>query len=349
MKEINKERHYGLDLLRIVCMFLIVVLHILYLNGIPGMPANGTMRYWAGCLMKCICIGVVNCYAMTSGYFGVGKKNRFSGIAALWLQVVFYSVGITAAIKLLAPRLGADASLLEAFFPVNTQQYWYFSAYFLLCLFAPVLETAVKTLTVKQLTSVVISGGVFLCASVFVEDAFLLNNGLSGLWLMYLYLVGGLFRQLGLSKAFKKGALLYLIMTALTTLAFGFLRPGRLALSNLLIQYNSPAVFLGSVGMFCAFAGLEIKKGKALIGLVAPLTFGIYLIHTHPIVFGWLIGRFRFLARGSSAVLVAGTLGIALGIFLFCAVIDWLRLQLFRLLRIKPALQKLEMCLRKEK
>ena len=342
MKELKKERHYGLDLLRIVCMLLVVWLHLFYRNGLPGGPESGTVRFWVVTMIKCACVVSSNCYAMISGYFGISKKNRLSNMGTLWLQVVLYCVSITAAVKLIAPELAENATFLQALLPVNAQQYWYFTAYFMVFLVSPLLEYGISGMTDKQLWTLVISLGVFMTMSCFLKDAFVLNRGHSSLWLIYMYLVGGALRRVDLSKAFKRGGLLYVGMVLLTTASFCILETLGISRSGCFQEINSPFLLLASVGLFCCFAGLKVTKCKKLIALVAPLTFGVLLIHNHPLIIRQFGVWFKFLRYLPVWKLVVFSFAIAAVIFTGCIVVDWFRLQLFRLLGIKTILQKLE-------
>lgn len=61
------KRNYGIDLLRLVSMFLIVVLHSLSRGALVGVaPFN--IHYEAGFLIEALTYCAVNCFALISGY-----------------------------------------------------------------------------------------------------------------------------------------------------------------------------------------------------------------------------------------------------------------------------------------
>ena len=76
------------------------------------------------------------------------------------------------------------------------------------------------------------------------------------------------------------------------------------------------------------------KKWTAVIKLLAPLTFGIYLIHVHDCIFSQFRNAFTWIAEKRALLILPVLLGVALVIFLLCAVLEWLRLRLFQLLRV---------------
>lgn len=144
LKEENK-RNYGIDLLRIISMFMICVLHILGQGGVLGAVGYGTMQYRIAWLLEALTFGAVNCYGLISGYVGVNTTVKYCSIIRLWMQVFCYSVGITLFFMICGIHLGRK-ELLKAALPVLNEQYWYFTGYFCMFFFTPFLNRMVKLL-----------------------------------------------------------------------------------------------------------------------------------------------------------------------------------------------------------
>ena len=73
------------------------------------------------------------------------------------------------------------------------------------------------------------------------------------------------------------------------------------------------------------------------------MAFGIYLIHTHPLVFSYLIkDRFTVFVTYPWMLEIVAILGTAVGINLICYAIDFMRLQLFKGLHIRQKLDLFE-------
>ena len=91
-----KQRNYGVDLLRIVSMFMIVMLHFLGHGGLLSSVEEGTANYRAAWFLETIAYSGVATFASISGYVGWNpmkqEKNRALGFIQLWMQVVFYSL-----------------------------------------------------------------------------------------------------------------------------------------------------------------------------------------------------------------------------------------------------------------
>ena len=72
-------RNSNIELLRIVCMLMVVVLHFNNNGantGIVNMPSVLTERLTWGFLVEVLCIVAVNCFVLVSGYFGINLKVR---------------------------------------------------------------------------------------------------------------------------------------------------------------------------------------------------------------------------------------------------------------------------------
>ena len=190
---INKERNVGIEILRIISMFMVVILHCLGHGGILDNAERGTVTYMVAWLVEICCYGAVDIYALITGYVCINTKTKFSRISQLWLQAVIYTAGITFIFKFFVPgqEIGYG-QLLQSCLPLTTRHYWYLTAYFCLYLFIPFINVLLNNLTVIKrlyfsvLIFVVFAFVPFFC--VFVGPEIVeLNFGYSVFWLMLLY------------------------------------------------------------------------------------------------------------------------------------------------------------------
>ena len=70
------KRNYGIDALRLISMFMVVVLHVLGQGGVLKAAKNG--QYIISWLLEIIAYCAVNCYAIISGYVGYSDVASFS-------------------------------------------------------------------------------------------------------------------------------------------------------------------------------------------------------------------------------------------------------------------------------
>ncbi|MBQ6432186.1 MAG: acyltransferase [Oscillospiraceae bacterium] len=354
---LKQGRNYGIDLLRMVAMYMVCILHVLLHGGVllesGGFSGQHLLSWFLEYGARC----AVNLYALISGFVGIKSKYRVSNLAVLWLQVFLYSFGIAVAVLIVRPDFCSGSDLVGFAFPVLTKKYWYFSAYFCLFLFMPLLNAGINTLGKSSMRRTVIA--MFLVFSVAASIAkqtshspFSLNSGFSGLWLMILYVLGAYIRKYGFWEKVPQPALLgiWLGCTAaslgirITAEQIGIWLTGVAYNATVLLAYISPLMVLGSVALLLFFARLQCGNiSKRIIAFFAPAAFGVYIIHMHPLIGDHLLyHRFSFIADYSPFALVAAVILCAFGIYLICSLIDLVRIQVFKLLKIKQRCLALE-------
>ena len=342
------QRNQGIDLLRNLSMFMVVILHVLGLGGLLAATEGVPLKYEPLKVLHIAAMCAVNCYGLISGYVGYRSKWRLSSIANLWLQVFVYSVGFGIVFYLLMPGSVGLKDLVKLSLPVLMQRYWYFTAYFALFFTMPLLNAALEKIPRRQFE---ISFGILLflltvCQqTVMVNNPFGTNSGYSYLWLVVLYCVGAYLGKYEVKiKKPIKAALFFLGCVAICWAAQFALRRFNIGSPNRLEGYNSPFILLMGIALVLLFANMQVPKWLAkLSAIFAPVSFGVYLIHLHPCIHDHVLkDAFVPLAEKPAWMLLPIAVGLTVGIFLICAAIDYMRLWLFRLLRIKPFLTKLE-------
>lgn len=349
-----KNRNYGVDALRMLAMFMVVILHILNQGGILNASERFTSQYEAGWLLQTAAFCAVDVYALISGFVSCYAKYRYRNIIELWLQVLFYTFSITTLFCIFVPSKVTAMEWVKAFFPVMFNQYWYFSSYVALFLFIPLLNIILEKMEKRQLQfCIVIIIFFFSCIqTLFYSDAFGTNDGYSAIWLMILYLVGGYIRKYGQRENVKAGRFLagYFVMVGLTWLSkliieiltLYFL--GEVRAGNYLISYKSPTILLAAICLLLFFEKVEISPIlKKMIKVCSPMTFGVYLIHNHPLVSSYLMKEmFNEYATFKWIVEILIIFGTTIVINFICYIIDFIRLELFKMLHIRQSLDLFE-------
>ncbi len=346
---IKSGRNYGIDLLRILSMFMVVVLHTLgkggILSAVPKLSVNSEILWF----IEILCYCAVNCFLMISGYVAVNSRYKYSSIISLWLHVIFYTVVITGIFAIITPeKITADV-IKYAFFPVLTRHYWYFTGYFALFLLMPILNTAMEHLTKGQFKAALVIIFVLFSTltTVFNKDVFQLDQGYSLIWMMFPYIFGGYFKRFGIPEKLTsvKCFMLYLASAVLAFIGrFLAVRDVIIFKDISLIEYTSPLILLCSVFLFLAFC--QIKTGdrvNKVIAFISPLSFGVYLIHTQKLIWNNLIAnRFVSFAEFSTPRLILAVFATAICIFVLCLIIDYIRAQIFKLLKIQKLSAKID-------
>lgn len=342
MELTKQKRNYGIDLLRIVSMFMIVMLHSLghgkALAGAETMSVNYQLLW----LLECAAYCAVNCFALVSGYVGLGSRLKLSGIVQLWLQVFFYHGIFTVVWALLENR---PLELLDLL-PIRNNAYWYYTAYFGISFFMPLINGALEQLDKRTAWTCVI--GAVLLYSVYPtllgKDIFKIDGGYHALWLVIIYILGACIRKYAPCGNWGKRvwAAGYLAMVLVSWGTLMVKKQTGLQLINL-VQYPSPTILLAAVCLLMLFSKLRTGDGiRKIIALVSPLTFGVYLIHDSMFIRKSLIsGTLAEVSAGSTVGMTAKVFCFAAAVFVVCLAIDWLRSKLFQLLRVKEIIAKL--------
>lgn len=348
------KRNHGIDLLRMVSMLMVVILHILVHGGVLVATSQLTAKYSVSWLMESLAFCAVNCYALITGYVHFSSRYRFASLAQICLQALLYSLGIAVCVWILKPESFSVESLIHFLFPVSKNGYWYLSAYVGLFVLIPFLNAGVNALSEKQTKTFL--GLLFFVFSIIPilarQDTFSLNYGYSAFWLAMLYIGGASIRKYGWGDALtSRKALLIYICGALAAwgLKLGWESATRWLLGEAktglnFFTYPSPTMVIAAVGLFFAFKNAAISPRLAkFIAEFSPAALGVYLIHEHDYVKAYFISdRFAGLTEFSPPVMAAGILGSALAIFTVCILIDWIRHKIFRRMRVKETLEKLE-------
>lgn len=343
--EPTRQRSYGLDLLRILSMFLVVVLHLMGAGAVLYPLTPGSLRYAAAWALELTASCAVNCYGLLSGYVGYGHSHPPKKLAGLWLQVFFFSVLLSWGVGFYFQGSLTLKDLLYPCLPVLTVQYWYFTAYFGLYLLMPYLDRMLAGLDRRQTGRLtLLLAGLFSVLPLFsTEDLFTANGGYTLLWLVVLYLLGACVkkcepipRRPAWQYVLGFGACIALALTVkLLEGPLAALLPSYLPLAARLVGYTSPFLLGAAALLLLLFRQWEVKKplGRRLITFFAPISFGVYIIHTNPKVWTYLLAaRLLWVAQLPAPLLLLTVVGIALAVFLGCALLDYLRLRLFRLI-----------------
>ncbi|MCR4661385.1 MAG: acyltransferase [Clostridia bacterium] len=351
---LKQERNYGIELLRIISMILVCFLHVLGQGGVLKNAESQSVNYYIAWFMEIVAFCAVNCYALISGWAGVYSKYRFSNIIYIWLQVFFYSIGITLIFIIFKIEPLNGETILHSFFPVAFNSYWYFTAYFCLFLFIPILNAALNNIPGKYISILLLIILVVVSILSLIDgNIFQLNEGYGVLWLIILYLTGGVIRKHNVLKRIKTKWLILIwvgmiLLTFLIKLSVEQITMKNGNITEVFSSYTHPSMIIISIVMLELFSRITFKKKPKLIAFFAPTSFGVYIIHVHPFMWKYLNNVFAKYAMFNPFLLILSVIGTALALYIGCSIIDYLRSLLFKVIRLKPGLQKLEEAIKKK-
>lgn len=338
--KIQSQRNIGIDLLKIVSMFMVVILHILGQGGILN-NLNFSINYQISWLLEILCYCAVNCFALCSGFIMSQIKFKYTRIFKLWITVFFYSFIITLLFYFMYPGMIQWKSIVKSIFPVVFTEYWYFTAYVGMYFFIPYLNKIIHILDLKESKKLILTILIIFSVipTMFMSDPFHTNFGYSMIWLCVLYIIGGLIRkndscvrniskQKWLGIYFLCCILTWISKMILSICSYDFIADH----SGVLIYYTSPTIILSAVSLLLFFSNLNIQNRNviSIVNNISPLSFSVYLIHTHPLIFNFVLGGcFVSFCASSPFMLLFKVMCTAIVIFAFCLFIDFIRKKLF--------------------
>lgn len=324
-------RGSNLELLRILCMLLIIGDHLTGQSGIADYTT--LLSSFAFCLIGCGSRIACSVFVLIGGWFLCEQPYKTRRPLSLWLSLWLYTVPVT----LLCKLAGLDVSwgaLRWAAFPASTRQLWFISDYLLLLLCVPLLNRLLRGLSrpAHRGLLAVLAVPLIVYPTLFGENGAVSDTA----WMfLYEYLLIAYLRRwpdnrlahllqhraaalgLGLGLPLLNTILRAVLETSGLTdgKAFQYMAYYRTALGAL-------PNLLAALALFYLFKGLDLACVR-WVNAPAGTTLGVYILHQVPAFRGFLWnGLLQAEAHHGS---VGYTLLAILAVFLGCAAVDALR------------------------
>ena len=324
-------RGSNLELLRILCMLLIIGDHLTGQSGIADYTT--LLSSFAFCLIGCGSRIACSVFVLIGGWFLCEQPYKTRRPLSLWLSLWLYTVPVT----LLCKLAGLDVSwgaLRWAAFPASTRQLWFISDYLLLLLCVPLLNRLLRGLSrpAHRGLLAVLAVPLIVYPTLFGENGAVSDTA----WMfLYEYLLIAYLRRwpdnrlahllqhraaalgLGLGLPLLNTILRAVLETSGLTdgKAFQYMAYYRTALGAL-------PNLLAALALFYLFKGLDLGCVR-WVNALAGTTLGVYILHQVPAFCGFLWnGLLQAEAHHGS---VGYTLLAILAVFLGCAAVDALR------------------------
>lgn len=339
------ERQANFELLRIVAMLMIIVLH--YLNKGNLLVAYTTDRSavnFAAHLSEAFCIVAVNCYVLLSGYFMVESAWKPGRVVSLVMQVLFYSLLVPVVLIWLGIVSAKDISVYEWLnyvLPVETEHYWFATAYLIMYVLAPFLAAGVRQMEKKTLQIILVVLLFYFSVWKSIVPALLATDryGYDYGWFLCLFLFAAYLKLYGLPVLERRrNAVLFYVGMSLgifVLAAVSDILSGRVAAleyyAGMPTTYNHVLCLAGAAGLFMVFKNIKIPEGRMAdaVRRLAPYTFGVYLLHEHSLVrYEWM-RWLRVDAVQGTWMFVPHMIGCVLLVYVVGTAVDFVRQCLF--------------------
>ena len=343
------KRESNFEIMRTMAMFFIVIYHCLirgideqYVFNIDNPISLFNLLFSE--LMLAISSISVNLYVMISGYFLVDLDFKMSRIVRLWVLTCFYSCIISVIMMSVGVTTFNTVSLCKSLFPLSTDSYWFVTQFVAILILSPFLALLMRQLSYRQYIYLLI-GMACICLAIFPEfplgRRYHVAHGNSVWSFAYLFLIAGFIKH-HIKRINKTKLLLLIFITTFMSIIceiYGGYQNGTVRLCWL--DYNG-LPFILSVLVFLYVR--QIKECNSniwnILVKIAPYTLGVYLIHDHLLVRGWLWKMVSVTSDCEKWMFPLIVIGICILIFFSCIFIEVIRKKVFTLLKIDIIIKK---------
>ncbi|MCQ2514398.1 MAG: acyltransferase [Ruminococcus sp.] len=334
IKKSAKGRNSNFELLRIICMLLIIMHHL----ALHGQHDFGEYIYAELSVRELLLGGKigVNCFVMISGYFLAGSSFKLKKIAKPYLQVFFWSAICLIFVYSTGYIEPEYKTTLSSLVPFTFGSYWFATTYLILCILAPFINTLIRNISKRQYQGLLVFLTVLWCVS---YTSVCRKPGFSEVgWFIFIYMIAAYIRLY--PSAFTEKCLLNFVLAAVCLIIAGFLMYADLMWNfrigfiyedsnfKTLYQENYLPIFFASIFIFLGFKNLKLGCIKP-INLIATASFGVYLIHDNKLISDILWNQWIVTIQYSDSIAFGYGIFWAVVIYAVCAVLDMVRLFLF--------------------
>lgn len=338
MKEItrNSSRNSSLELLRIICMVLIITHHY-SVHGGYGTFSAGDLSGGVIFIQLLSLFGRPSCsvFAIISGYFLINSRGGviyYKRIFPLIFEMHFYSIVIWLIMLITHAVPVTFSQTVKAFFPMLWSSYWYVIFYIIMYIIAPFINSGIKALDKKQFMMLLII--LLTVWSVFPTIAIGSNLWHSSYvdFFLIMYLIGAYLRLhfKNFSQYKRKFKIICILSTFLMLasvlvndfIGYTFDIDFFIRRANLFSEFNSVIAVIWAISVFCYFNTMEFSN--KIINYIAGSVVGIYLIHLNTLAFQYIWHVLYPNIDYVNFPYIHATLKIAT-VFIVCLVIDIVR------------------------
>lgn len=282
----SANRNANVELLRLICMYMILTGHCMAASGALYVPKS--FNYYFYWWIEMLCVPSVNVFVLITGYYQVNAKFHLKSLGKVLWVVWCYSFLLSFAASKIGGVPLSRKDLLILLLPILCKRYWFVNAYLLLYLFSPFLNRLIYALSKAQLSLLV---GI-LCASMILRPTVFprtyaqdTTTGLTVFYLIVLYFIAAWIRLYGqklLSRPRQCTLFYFIISVAVTIMRYAMLSAG-IGEDTVFRFYvnDNLAVVLEALFLFLAFLGGRPIEGKWKQGInsVARHAFSLYIVH----------------------------------------------------------------------
>lgn len=292
-----KERQSNGELVRLLCMFMIVmhhfIVHALYTDTL-GLKVYTWDQQLVLAFHCFIYIGV-NCFVLLSGWFSIRLKPR--SVLNLWLICLFYAIlgFIEIVIGNAVLEKGVDLFswkyICPVLFPFSNTERWFIVCYVALMLFSPVLNAAIDTFDQRKFRWALILSSVMSIWFGYLWQVGQMNpSGYTTIQFFWLYLIGAYLRRYCTADWLKLHRYHCAGLYVICSILWGVLTMLDAHLGQMPFWYPftycNPLVMGASIGFFLFMMSFEFKS--RIVNWLSASVLAVYLVQEGLFRYHWL-------------------------------------------------------------
>ncbi len=331
------NRKTGIELLRIIAMFAIVLGHFIsHSDGFTTFTSIGNPLVIAERMVDSLGLFKVNVFILITGFFMIENQIDFGYIKKrlfpLWRQVFGYSVVIL--IVMIVTFRPPTVEIIKSFFPILCYRYWFITTYFVLIILTPIINRAFCNVDEKAYKKIILAlVGCFALWQTIMPFVTTVDDmkGNSIIWFVVVYIIGGYIKKFGVSLFNNKLRIPIYLLMSMCYFGYSFVVEQFSNKTHITVNtpyYNSIFALVASIALFNFFLNLTINRtiGK-VINYLSGSVIAVYLISDNPlmrrVLYKNILRVDRYINQGLKSVLIIFLL--ALIVFIVSMCIDVLR------------------------
>lgn len=320
----NVSRQSGIELLRIVAMFLI--LHVNYAIGLSG--ATTSLGAFCRTFIESLAIVSVDVFVLISGWFGINFNIK--RIIGFVFQCLFFSIFVTTILWLIKGMPHLDMRSIAGTLFLGKSYYWFVKSYLLLYILAPALNSFIDNSDKRKTGLIILLFFIIMFVYGWSDSMPEFQQGYSSTSFIGLYLLARYVRKY-CSNLCSWPAVRYVLIyiASSLTLAIIYLILIRLKASyriySCVFSYDNPLVIAGAMSLVLSFAKMNFHS--SIINKVAKSSFSVYLLHCGPIAWPlYLSICCQIYQKYSGANMLLTMAAFVAGVFMLAILLDQIRL-----------------------
>ena len=329
---LRRERKSGIELLRIIAMFLVLVVHASFSS--VGEPTyndiiQSSFSSYTRFFFQSLSIGCVDIFVIITGWFGIRPKRE--SFFNFTFQCLFFLFGIYAFCLATGLASFSIKGIAECLLFRGT---WFVKAYLLLYILAPLLNAFIDSASERQHRMLLIyffSFQIIYSWASFAVTFF--EQGYSTMSFIGLYLLARYFSiykpKIGNYNKNYYLAFFFMSVILLATTSFLTRRFQIEAVAGRILGYDQPLVIASSFSLVLYFNKLDFQN--AVINSIAVSSFAVYLLHSNPNFFvQYYIPTIKSIYNSYNGIICLGEILLfLLFVFTLAILIDKIRIWLW--------------------